>query len=1165
MKLKQIFAAALLLFSVGTWAQTNLLVGWDGGDDTSSPSNFGWTSSTNRTFNSRNASGGVRMTTTYSGYKLEDGTSYSYSASSDPSSVLFWIRYGSTGESYTYTFKGLEADATYDFSALVGWHNNSNAPTFTIVLNDGSNNLTTMTKYASTKQTLYAINSRFKTPSSMTTETDVKLVFSCNQTGDCMEAISALNLVKVNVVLKDDLEAAIAYATTVNSYLSDTDLTTAIATAQGVYDNAGASQTDVNAATSTLETAVTTAINKAPLTFINPGFESCTVTTANAAATGSAAPLDIAGAWTQTSSAAWSSSAVVEYGGTGQVNGASAPSADNLNNGGYTLGVSVGWGGTVTYKSPTTTWPTGVYTFKINCYNANSGASQFKSLFGFVPTSGSATLSTKTSFTYDTWETDQVTVTLDEPTEGYIQVGGQAVSDGSGSNAKVFFDNITIIYQDPLSGARTIWQEAKATAEAARDNSDYENVTGSERTTLEAEIAKDEPTTAEGYNEAAAALSTATTTFTEAKDAYDTYANFLSNYLPEEELKYATTEKYTAIGDAYFGEGEVVNAADATARIEAAISALRAYYESHAMAEKVEGAVNCADAIVGADPDTNTGWTGGIGTDSRDWEKYTDADGNLSGRYYDGGWSTSAGVNINMSRSIEIPAGKYLLTVTARGSEALTSYTLSVGEDAVDLPMNGSGVDQGVFGHGWDDVSLEFESDGNPVTLTIAAASTDYQQWISFNRFRLMRLELNNDAYAGTTEYDALNSAIETADAYTLGFEDGQYAPYNNVAALEALAAAKAIDQTAELTNLKTDVTAATTALNDATWTANDGDVDAIYNGTFAETGTGSNPKGWSRSNNGWGQQITDLTAETNGVADGTTTAWYYNNNGAWQYGNEGVYIMPLAGNQPYKLSFKYSKHGNDWQNWMKASVVNGSDEGLEVIQFAAAENGTDFVTAEAYFTTGAAGNYILSIEQNGNAHLTDVSLVKAAFAALALNEGITFEPINRTYIETVTLTRKVVAGYNTVCLPFDLTAEQVAYAFGENAKVYTYSETSDDADNVTINFNEKDGNTISANVPVLIGDATASTDTETKTFNAVMFKSYTGDYPVVTGNNVDFVGTYAPIAAIAEGDYFIGNGAIYKSAGNTSMKAFRAYLKVKRSTAQPSRTVLSTTSLASV
>ena len=201
MKITKLLALALTLCLGGSnlWAQTNLISGWDGGDDTSSPSNFGWTSSTNRTLAARNNNGGVRMTTTYSGYKLEDGTSYSYSESSEPSSVIFWVRYGTAGESFTYTFKGLEPDAYYDFSALIGWHNNSNAPTLTVELNDGTNTLATMSKKVSDKQTLYAISSLIKAPSTMTTESEVNIVFTCNQTGDCMEAISALSLVKSSV------------------------------------------------------------------------------------------------------------------------------------------------------------------------------------------------------------------------------------------------------------------------------------------------------------------------------------------------------------------------------------------------------------------------------------------------------------------------------------------------------------------------------------------------------------------------------------------------------------------------------------------------------------------------------------------------------------------------------------------------------------------------------------------------------------------------------------------------------------------------------------------------------------------------------------------------------------------------------------------------------
>lgn len=190
MKLKQFLATALMLCSAGAWAQTNLIAGWDGGNDTGSPANFGWSKTESSAFGNRNGSN-CRMTTTYSGYKLEGGASYTYSSTSDPSSMIFWVRYNNGGN-FTYTFQGLEPNHYYDFSGLLGWHNNSNAPTFTVKINDGTSDLATMSKYISTKQTLYAISSRFKTPSTITNTTDIKIVFTCNQTGDCMEAISAL-------------------------------------------------------------------------------------------------------------------------------------------------------------------------------------------------------------------------------------------------------------------------------------------------------------------------------------------------------------------------------------------------------------------------------------------------------------------------------------------------------------------------------------------------------------------------------------------------------------------------------------------------------------------------------------------------------------------------------------------------------------------------------------------------------------------------------------------------------------------------------------------------------------------------------------------------------------------------------------------------------------
>ena len=966
------------------------------------------------------------------------------------------------------------------------------------------------------------------------TEGQIRIGYQSTGNGSGANPMLFIDCVKIEftaIVVKDVLETAITAATKINTALEGA-LNDAIATAQAVYNDENATQEEVNAAAETLNNAVNQAmatasnINVTDLFLTNADLTSTEGWTAYASGTSGTNYQD------------YSNGLIGDY----TVRFSPATVDDTHLATEYCFGFECRWSSNyASYNQTTGPVPAGVYTltFDVENVNGSTTSANYNNLF-YLEAGSNKVTDTATEWMQggSNWTTHTIRITLEEATPLKVSFGYGTGSNniGAANTPALYVSHIELNYSGFLAGAKAAWDDAKADAEAAIANEAYENVTGSERTALEAEIDKAEPTTVDGYNEAAAALNAATATFTAAKAAYDGLASLWSAGVPE--LIYATTEKYTAIGDAYFGEGEVVDATDAAARTAAMRTAIRAYYESHALAEKVEGAVNCADAIAGADPDVNTGWINGIGVDERTQEKYTDASGNPCGKYYDGGWSDKAGVNINMSRSIEIPAGRYLLTVTARGSENLTSYTLSIGEDDVDLPKNGGGVDKGVFGHGWDDVSLEFESDGHPVTLTIAATSTDYYQWISFNRFRLMRLELNTDAYAGATEYAALNAAIETAEAKTLGFEDGQYAPYNNVEALEALAAAKAIDQTAELTNLKADVEAVTTALNDATWTANDGDVAIVYNGTFAETGVGSNPKGWTRSNNGWGQQITGLTAEANGVDDGTTTAWYYNNNGAWEYGKDNIYKMPLAADTKYVLSFKYRKHGSDSQSWMKASVVNDSEEGLDVVQYPGAESNTIFQSAKAYFTTGAAGNYILRIEQNGNAHLTDVSIEKASSTTMDISENSTTIP-ELAFYETVSLTRTIKANdtWNTFVVPFDIDNDELKAKFGDDVAVAEYSEEAD-GEKSTVSFNTMATPAITANKPVLLKTSTAGTSYE---FTGKLIK--TGEAKV-EGINFDFVGTYDATFTIPELDYFISDNKLWRAEENkTTIKGTRAYI----------------------
>ena len=181
----------------------------------------------------------------------------------------------------------------------------------------------------------------------------------------------------------------------------------------------------------------------------NPGFEDCTPYTGNiVAADATDRNVDYASnGWTASAGVTWSSAAVVAYGGEGQVNGVSAPSADNNGNSGNALGVSVGWGGTITYKSASVSLPAGYYILSVNAYNNFSDAAQFASKLGFVTESASY-ISTSPSYPYGSWVKDEVAFYLSEAKEGYFQIGGTAVSGGSGANAKVFFDNLTLTYSE---------------------------------------------------------------------------------------------------------------------------------------------------------------------------------------------------------------------------------------------------------------------------------------------------------------------------------------------------------------------------------------------------------------------------------------------------------------------------------------------------------------------------------------------------------------------------------------------------------------------------------------------------------------------------------------------------------------------------------------------
>ena len=623
---------------------------------------------------------------------------------------------------------------------------------------------------------------------------------------------------------------------------------------------------------------------------------------------------------------------------------------------------------------------------------------------------------------------------------------------------------------------------------------------------MQAEVAKAEPTTAEAYDEATAAINAALKAFVAAKAAYDIFAAY------DKTLPYADANKKPVINNE-------TTAATLT-------TALRAYYESNAKAEGVAGAVNYDSAVAEANADQKKGWTGSIGTNTN--EGYTDADGVKSTLYLDGGWSPNAGCNIDIKRTVEVPAGKYLLSVTARGAQNLDAYTLTIGDQTIDLPHIGSGANNGVFDWGWNDAYVEFVSEeGLPLELEVKATSTATQQWISINRFRLVQLEAIQIPMADAADYQALSSAIYVAEQNTLGFDKGQFAPYNNIEALEALAAAKKIDPEAAEGNTKKLVQKVTSNLKAATWTANDANVDAVFNGKFATVTEGENyPLGWTRTNS-WGQMRADI--------EGDFATAYYNQPGSMVYGTTGLYTMPLAANTKYVLSFVYRSHENNSNQGVTATVW-GLDNRFEA-KFDANGSTSAWKVAIMEFTTNSGGNLELDLQNSGNTWMTAVSIKRAedVVADLTIDENVTYTPADA--YANVTLKRTFNEdSWNTFVAPFDIDNATLLAQFGQDVKVAEISELSYEK----VLFTSMTEPAIKANVPVIIRGA--QNNANGFTFQNVITKSGSAK---VAGNYADFIGNYEAAHALVGGNYYIAGGKLKIANGEQTINGLRAYFFV--------------------
>jgi len=431
--------------------------------------------------------------------------------------------------------------------------------------------------------------------------------------------------------------------------------------------------------------------------------------------------------------------------------------------------------------------PAGGYELTIPVYNA-SGTQGNTSYIGFIPNEGTSHTAACNP-TVETWTTLTVKFTLTEKTAGRIALGYKSNGSGSGANPHLFFESVTITWTDPLVSLKAEYQEALTAATAANEDPAYSNVDGSERIALYNSINDIPEETEASYSEVIKALTDATDAFKAAKTAYDLAAS-------TPELPYADLDKAPVID-------ETTVAADL-------LVALRAYYESNAAAEGVEGAVDMRSYILNNDAtDGNNGWTWtGNKNNPRNTESWTDSEGNHAYMYFDGGNWSGTGWTTTMEQAITLPAGRYLLTAKGRASDGVT-LTMSVGEESVALPnVNASG---NVFNFGWNDGFVVFETDGNAVTIKINATTEDNHQWFSVGDFRLMQLEAHIDRAALLA---AINNATTAKNRLNVGTSVFQIPTSAATTLEEAIATAQAVYENESAT--VAEVEAAIKAINDA-------------------------------------------------------------------------------------------------------------------------------------------------------------------------------------------------------------------------------------------------------------------------------------------------------------------------------------------------------------
>lgn len=443
------------------------------------------------------------------------------------------------------------------------------------------------------------------------------------------------------------------------------------------------------------------------------------------------------------------------------------------------------------------------------------------------------------------------------------------------------------------------------------------------------------------------------------------------------------------------------------------------------------------------------------------------------------------------------------------------------------------------------------DAEGN-LELKFTVAANSNINWLSFRdvNYAESNATISND-------FSVLESAINTVESnHKLGFETGEYAPYTNLAGLEAIATAKAFDKTRYY--IPTVITAAANAVGNATWTQNSEEMNAIYwdYSTMASTEK-SKAYGWydpALSGNAEGSMYSTRVFNHVDKNDGLSAV---NNNVALftkistNYGKEVGYTLPLKANRTYKLSFKFAGWTEPSESTISITDENGENpiniSGVITVSGVKIEGGANdempsngnkyasvWANYEGYFTVPTDGNYILNINRinmGGNVQrqlvMGNIDLRTAEALEFADGAVPTYAP----------------GTYPAVKISRTLTADRWAtavYPFAVNTGVDDIAVLdSYDKETATLGFTTATSS--EANVPFLMRSKDGATEIS---LNNVEVAAASATNAVAS--EAKLIGTYSELTIDNSAkNYVLVNNKIRPVGSNVKVAPYRAYIQV--------------------